>query len=89
VASKKTHRKSGRTIGLTSCPFELSFSEDADESKKKNLFETTAFPVTESPKEALATFPVIKKRFFFSWTKWRVLETTNQQLARDIFRPIE
>jgi len=57
--------------------------------KKKNLFETTAFPVTESPKDVIATFPVRKKRFFFSWTKWRVLERTNQQLARDIFRRIE
>ena len=60
---KKTHRKSGRTIGAD----ELSFRTFAKTlmNQKKIFFETTAFPVTESPKEALATFPVRKKRFFF------------------------
>ena len=87
VASKKTHRKSGRTIGADE--LYSNFREDAESKKKKIFLRRLRSQSQNRQKRLLLLFQLEKNVFFFSWTKWRVLETTNQQLARDIFRPIE
>jgi len=85
VASKK-HTQA--TIGADELPFR-TFAKTLNRKKKKIFLRRLRSQSQNRQKMLLLLFQSEKNVFFFSWTKWRVLERTNQQLARDIFRPIE